>query len=118
MFAHGCPSVYGEPFREAKVAYLISGNGVGIELFQFIDPEYTTTEAFGPNLYTRAGCYHIALTDPDPVTLFEKLETAGAVKIGETAHLAQGQIVLYLQDPFGVVLELCSETWEKLVLGT
>lgn len=109
--------VYGEPFREGKVAYLISDN-IGIELFQFIDPVYTTTEKFGANMYTRAGCYHIAVTNADPEGFFARLEKKGAVKIGETAHLAQGQLILYFQDPFGIVWEVCSKGWEELVMGT
>ena len=91
---------------------------MGFELFQFIDPKYEGSWNFGPQLYTRTACYHIAITAPDPTALFQKLEKAGATKIGETVTLAQGQTILYLHDPFGLVIELCSAPFETFVVNT
>jgi catechol 2,3-dioxygenase-like lactoylglutathione lyase family enzyme len=35
--------IYGDRLQKVKIAFLTSGNGVGIELFQFIDPPMKPT---------------------------------------------------------------------------
>ncbi|KAI1609049.1 Glyoxalase/Bleomycin resistance protein/Dihydroxybiphenyl dioxygenase [Exophiala viscosa] len=100
--------IHPEPVREVKVAYLAAGNGIGFELFEFLDPKHQVSPGFGPDMFTRTGCYHIAVTTEDPVALCEKLVGVGATQIGDPARLANGDVVLYLRDPCGVILELCS----------
>lgn len=108
--------VYAEPFEEAYVAYLVSGNGVGLELFEFKRPKQRPALRFGPDLYTQTGCYHIALTNPDPQALCERLETAGGRKLGGPVSFGSGSTILYLEDPWGVVLEICNKTFQEMVL--
>lgn len=35
---HETPSIFGPRFRRAYQAHLLTANGVGLELFQFVDP--------------------------------------------------------------------------------
>ena len=59
--------IYGETLKEVKVAYLSSGNGVGFELFQFVDPPYQPPESLASSMplnYTRGGFYHVGVTKP------------------------------------------------------
>ena len=110
--------VYDEPFQEAKVAYLLAGNGVGFELFQFIDPKHRHSPEFGPEMFIRTGCFHIALTAADNLALADRLVRAGATKIGPVVQLAQGKTIQYVRDPNGLVLELCSVEFETLAAST
>lgn len=90
---------------------------MGFELFQFLDPKHQISPEFGPDMFVRTGCYHIAVTADDPEALSEKLVRVGATKIGETARLANGDVCLYLRDPSGVILELCSSPFETFVVN-
>ena len=99
------------------MAYLAAGNGVGFELFEFLDPKHQVSSEFGPDMFVRTGCYHIAVTAEDPVALGEKLMKAGASQIGEPARLVNGDVCLYLRDPCGVILELCSAEFETFVVN-
>ena len=42
--------IYGETLRRVKVAYLSTGNGVGFEIFEFVDSPYKKSDNFD---YTR-----------------------------------------------------------------
>ena len=109
--------VYDGRLQSFKVAFLTTGNGVGFELFQFIDPPMSEPSSFN---YTRGGVFHVAITDHDPEGLCEKVVKAGGRKIGETvvpASVKEGEreCTLYVQDPWGNVLEICSCSFEKLM---
>src|SRR5579862_4226905 len=55
--------VLGDDFKRMRMAHLVTPNGIGIELFQLIDPPHqprtTTVE------YWRAGIFHLCITDKD-----------------------------------------------------
>lgn len=109
--------VYDGRLQSFKVAFLSTGNGVGFELFQFIDPPMSEQSSFN---YTRGGVFHVAITDSDPEGLCEKVIAAGGKKIGETvvpASIGKGEheCTLYCQDPWGNVIELCSCSFEHLM---
>ncbi|KIW02248.1 uncharacterized protein PV09_06400 [Verruconis gallopava] len=107
-------AIYGPELNEMRIAYLASGN-IGIELFQFISPAYSgpgKPNPFGTQHWVRGGCFHIALTHPDPEALFAKLVEAGGEKIRETARLGRGIVALYIQDPWGIIWEICSRSFE------
>lgn len=108
--------IYPEELQSVKIAFLVSGNGVGIELFEFIEPKMEEPAAF--NL-TKGGVFHICLTTPDPDALCEKAVAAGARKLGSTItpwkHLDEDDCALYFQDPWGMVIELLSCSFEQLM---
>ena len=106
--------VYEEPLEEAFIAFLLSGNDVGLELFEFKTPKSRPALRFGPELYTQTGCYHIAFTNPDPQALCKKLETVGARKLAGPVSYGTTTI-LYLEDPWGVVLEICNKRFQNVV---
>jgi catechol 2,3-dioxygenase-like lactoylglutathione lyase family enzyme len=108
--------VYDERLQQVKVAFLTTGNGIGFELFQFIDPPMSQRADFD---YTRGGVFHIAITDSDPEELCRKVVAAGGKKIGETVVPAtakgENECTLYVADPWGYTLEICSCSFEKLM---
>ena len=111
-----CQTVYNEPFEEAYVAYLVADNSVGLELFQFKKPEQRPALVFGPALYTQTGCFHIAFTHPDPEALSKSLEMAGARQVAGPMLFGKAATILYLHDPWGVILEICKQTFEQMVV--
>ncbi|KIX06833.1 uncharacterized protein Z518_04809 [Rhinocladiella mackenziei CBS 650.93] len=106
--------IYGDRLHEAKVAYLSASNGVGIELFQFIDPPFKQQADFD---YTRGGVFHVGLTVADPEEVCKRAVAAGAKKIGQSVvpyrHLGEDDVALYMQDPWGMVIELMSCSFEQ-----
>ena len=110
--------VYDNKLHKVKLAFLATGNGVGFELFQFIDPPMSEPAEFN---YTRGGVFHLAITDPDPEALLERAIKAGARQIGEAVVPAscegegERQVALYMQDPWGNVIEACSCSFEKMM---
>jgi hypothetical protein len=102
-----------------KIAFLAAGN-IGIEIFQFVDPPYTGPGAptrFGRQHWEKGGCFHIAFTHPNPEELCAQLVKAGGQQIGETVYTAKGLTALYVQDPWGTVLEFCSRNFEAFLLS-
>lgn len=108
--------IYGESLRRVKIAFLVSGNGVGIEFFEFIDPVMSQKATFD---YTRGGVFHIALTDPDPDALAAKVLAAGGKQIGPFVEpfgsLDETDRAVYLMDPWGNTIELLSCSFEQLL---
>ncbi|PGH13189.1 hypothetical protein AJ80_06435 [Polytolypa hystricis UAMH7299] len=115
--------IYGDDLHEVKTAFLTTGNGVGFEIFEFLNPKYngpsSTTSSSVPfsltNLYTRGGFFHIAITDPDPERLCARVVAAGGKQIGVTTPLHEGQTALYFRDPWGNVVEVVSCSFEQLL---
>lgn len=92
-----------------------AGNGIGIELFEFIEPRITSeTEADFARDYKRGGLFHFGITVPDPDALCEKAVKAGGKKIGDTVPVYEYE-ALYVQDPWGTVIELISASFERLM---
>ena len=110
--------VYDSRLQKVKVAFLTTGNSVGFELFQFIDPPMSQSASFD---YTRGGVFHIAVTDHDPEEMCRRVVGAGGKKIGATvvpasaAEDGQRECTLYCSDPWGNTIEMCSCSFEKLM---
>lgn len=105
--------VLGPRFREARQAHLVTANGVGLELFQFIDP---TTEAQADNMeYWKQGYWHICFTDPDIEALAERIVAEGGRKRTDVQAFIPGtdRKLCYCEDPFGNVIELFSHSYEQ-----
>ncbi|OAL05174.1 Glyoxalase/Bleomycin resistance protein/Dihydroxybiphenyl dioxygenase [Phaeosphaeriaceae sp. SRC1lsM3a] len=111
--------IYGDTLRKVKIAYLGTGNGVGFEIFEFIEPRHREpeTEDFE---YTRAGVYHICVTVTDVEDAIKRVEEMGGRQIGETVELGEdyhGEMrrAAYVRDPWGTVVEVLSCTFEALM---
>jgi catechol 2,3-dioxygenase-like lactoylglutathione lyase family enzyme len=93
--ANCCPLrytlIYPYPLQTVKVAYLVTGDGIGLELFEFIDPPYrrpasahdSDPSAFTPEIYARGGFFHIALTVLDIDATCASIILNGGHQIGE-----------------------------------
>lgn len=114
------PAVYAKELNSVKLAIMTTGNSVGFEIFEFVDPPYdgkTGPTTWGPANYARGGFFHVAFTTPDPVATLREAEKMGAKLVGEITSPAPGETVLYMQDPWGNVVELVSCSFEHLIMN-
>jgi catechol 2,3-dioxygenase-like lactoylglutathione lyase family enzyme len=105
--------ILGPRFRAALQAHLITGNGVGLELFQFTDPE---TEAPDDNLeYWKHGYWHLCFTDPDIEGLVATIVAEGGKQRTDVWEFVPGtdRKLCYCEDPFGNVIEIFSHSYEQ-----
>ncbi|EED16049.1 glyoxalase/bleomycin resistance family protein [Talaromyces stipitatus ATCC 10500] len=107
---------YPSTLQELKFAILATGNGVGIECFEFIDPTIKPREeAFE---FTRPGFFHICITDPNPEVLVENIKQRGGRTLGQWMDYSRYGLEehrgIYTQDPWGNVVEIMSLTLERV----
>lgn len=88
--------IYDNKLQKVKIAWLASGNGVGLEIFEFIDPPFKKPDHFD---YTRGGFFHIAVTAANPGDTAKKAIALGGKQQGETVSM-YGEKALYLEDPW------------------
>jgi hypothetical protein len=109
--------IYPESLNEVKLAYMATGNGIGFEIFEFVDPKPEPQESFA---YHKTGFFHVCVTDADPDSLAAEVEAEGGKRIGVTVNPAAatsaGQPVkcLYVADPWGNVVEILDVSFEWL----
>lgn len=105
-------AIYGSSLHEVKLAYMATGNGVGFELFEFINP------AFKKNgvdfAYNNSGFFHICVTDWQPDHLAERVVTMGGARVGTSVKLKGGVTCIYVKDPWGNVVEILDTSFERM----
>ncbi|KAL2839860.1 hypothetical protein BJX68DRAFT_247287 [Aspergillus pseudodeflectus] len=93
---------------------MATGNGIGFELFHFIDPP------FRPRAhdfeYHYGGFFHICVTDADPAALAERMVQAGGKRVhGSAVRVAGGAAVCqYVKDPWGNVVEILDMSFDRM----
>lgn len=109
---HETPGIFGPRFRKAYQAHLLLANGVGLELFQFIDPPVSADHASD----WRRGIFHLALTHPDVDDLAARIVAAGGRKRIEPTDFAPGRPwrLCYCEDPWGTVIEIVSASYAEM----
>jgi lactoylglutathione lyase family protein len=107
-----CDDVFGDGWTSFRIAHLSTGDGIGIELFEF--PQ--TVEEKRPFEYWRRGLFHFCFQDEkleERVQLIEKL--GGRQRMQKVRHYYPGEKpyrMVYCEDPFGNILELYSHSYE------
>ena len=112
--------IYGETVKKVKVGFLTTGNGVGFELFEFIDPPARKADDIKKDWtledqYRHGGVFHIGVTVAAPDAVAEQACADGAMRVGETLTMMDGEKALYIRDPWGLVLELLTCNFETLL---
>jgi len=103
----------GPDFQRTRAAYLGLGNGVSLEIFEFVDPQVAPrAEAFP---YWQTGFFHIAVVDPDLEGLVRRIEVHGGRRRSATWEIFPGRWAAFTEDPFGNVIEIYSHTTEQVV---
>lgn len=107
-------SVFGHTFRRAWQAHLLTGNYVGIELFQFVDPP-TRGRPDEPVPWRDRGFWHLCITHPDVGGVIRRVTDHGGTVLAEPYEFVPGRPwrLAYVTDPWGTVLELMSHSYEE-----
>ena len=103
--------IYDNALQKVKVAWLGTGNSVGFEVFEFIDPPHQPKAEFE---YAKSGFFHIAVTAPSPEETCKRAVEHGGKQIGERVAFGQDS-ALYVSDPWGNVVEVLSCSFEHLM---
>jgi catechol 2,3-dioxygenase-like lactoylglutathione lyase family enzyme len=105
--------VLGPELRKVRVAHLATANGVGLELFQSIDPPHERREH--PIEFWKSGVWHFCVTDPDVDGLTAKIVASGGKQLSKVwqDRLPHADYkMVYCQDPFGTLIEVYSHGYE------
>ena len=111
-------NVLGSRFRHMRMAHLSSANGVGIELFQLLDPPHerrTTSLEFWKN-----GFFHICLTDPDVETAVARIVENGGRQLSSIWAVdpkSKEHKICYCEDIFGNIIKIYSHSYEQIYGG-
>ncbi|WP_316155065.1 VOC family protein [Cupriavidus sp. BIC8F] len=106
--------IFGPRFEKAYQAHLVTANGVGLELFQFITPAVEPRE--DTFKYWRQGVFHLCFTDPDLGGLAARIVANGGkqrTKVWTFLPDRPYQLV-YCEDCFGNVIEGFSHSYAKV----
>lgn len=108
-------NVLGPSLKHLRLAHLSSGNGVGLELFQPVDPPYEKPDREVE--FWRGGFFHICVTDPDVEGLVARIVATGGKQISDIwPERDPGNVyrMCYCTDPFGNVVEVYSHHYDHM----
>lgn len=103
--------VLGE-FDQMTVATLVTGNQVGIELFEF-----TPSDGAAAVDQDRTGFFHLCVVDPDVEGLAETIDERGGNHHAEVWRLHEDLAeykLTYCRDPYGNRIEIFSHNQEQM----
>ena len=106
-------TVFGQRLGKFLICHLSSANGMGIELFEFIEPK---SEQRKDNFeYWKTGFFHIAVTEPEIEQLADKIASSGGKKRTQVMELVpgSGKKICFCEDPFGNIIEIYSHSYEQ-----
>jgi len=106
-------SVFGKNFFKSKVAHLSTCNGIGIELFEFIEPK---SEKPKNNFeYWKCGTFHFCLIDPNIEEFTKSIENNGGKLRSPILSIYPNKPykMVYCEDPFGNTFEVYSHSYEQ-----
>jgi catechol 2,3-dioxygenase-like lactoylglutathione lyase family enzyme len=105
---------FGSPFGGMQQAQLLAGNGVGIELFQFIQP--VTPIGRTACEYWCTGPFHLCVGADDVARLAARVTAAGGRQRTAVRLVFAGEPYrwCYCEDPFGNILEIYSHGYAQV----
>lgn len=103
----------GNHIKEVKIARLSSSNGIGIELFEFINPR---SEKKVITDYWKEGIFHISITDPNIEETVKRIEQNGGKQRSKIWEAVPGTDykMVFCEDPDGHLIEIYSHSMEMV----
>ncbi|MDQ0678888.1 catechol 2,3-dioxygenase-like lactoylglutathione lyase family enzyme [Arthrobacter pascens] len=107
-------AIYGVGFSKFSFAHLVWEDGGGLELFHFTSPE--TSKRTDNFEFWKTGIYHLAITSMDIKTTIDRIVEGGGRQRSEITVINpdHGYAVVYCEDPWGTVIELCSHSYAQM----
>lgn len=106
-----CIDVFGDEWDEFEIAHMSTSEGIGVELFSFPHGEKEAPE-FNP---FNTGLFHFCVQDPEIEALTKKIVDFGGkqrMPIREYYPKEKPFKMVYVEDPFGIVFEIYSHSYE------
>ena len=107
--------VLGPSFRRMRMAHMATGDGVGIELFQLLDPPHERREQALE--FWKSGTFHLCLTAEDVEgTARRVVENGGRQRsrVWPNRRPDPARRMVYLEDPWGTIIELYSHDYRAM----
>lgn len=106
-----CRDVFGNDWKEFRIAHLATGDKVGVELFEFPQNEKPENNFE----YWKTGIFHFCIQDPNIEELVEKIKQHGGkqrMPIREYYPDDKPYKMVYVEDPFGNIFEIYTHSYE------
>ncbi|KYG60240.1 lactoylglutathione lyase family protein [Planococcus maritimus] len=106
-----CRDVFGNDWKEFRIAHLATGDKVGVELFEFPHNEKPENNFE----YWKTGIFHFCIQDPNIEELVEKIKQHGGkqrMPIREYYPDDKPYKMVYVEDPFGNIFEIYTHSYE------
>lgn len=103
--------VFGPGWKRLRIAHLSAADRIVFELFEF-DDNHTPQDNLS---FRQHGTFHFAIQDPDLEGLLAKIVAAGGkqrMPVREYFPDDKPYRMVYVEDPFGIVFELYSHSYE------
>jgi catechol 2,3-dioxygenase-like lactoylglutathione lyase family enzyme len=106
-------NIFGTRFNRLRIVWMSSVNNIGIELFQFMEPEQLIENKQVE--YWHGGVIHIAITEKNIESLLEKVNKNGGKQISSIWELdpKKHHKLAFCTDPFGNIIEIYSHSFEQ-----
>jgi len=106
-----CTDVFGAGWGRLRIAHLATADRIGIELFEF-EGNHAPAD---PLNFRQHGTFHFAIQDPTLEDLLAEIIAAGGTQrmpVREYFPNDKPYRMVYVEDPFGIVFELYSHSYE------
>jgi catechol 2,3-dioxygenase-like lactoylglutathione lyase family enzyme len=107
--------IFGTQLGKFMICHLVSSSGVGIELFEFIEPAAQRREGSSNFEYWKTGFFHLAITEHNVETLAQRIGSSGGkIRTGIIEVFpGTGKKICFCEDPFGNIIEIYSHSYEE-----
>jgi catechol 2,3-dioxygenase-like lactoylglutathione lyase family enzyme len=105
-------NIFGSHWGGMRIAHLSIADGIGIELFEFIEPKQQRKK--NNFEYWKSGTFHFALTSPNIEETMIAIEANGGKVRTECHELFPEVKVIYAEDPDGTIFEVMTSTYEYM----
>jgi catechol 2,3-dioxygenase-like lactoylglutathione lyase family enzyme len=107
-----CLDIFGEKMKEFRIAHMTTSDGIGIEIFEFVEPKATRRE--NNFEYWKTGIFHISFTASDLEEAGKLIEKHGGKVRSKIWENFPDRRLLYCEDPFGNIFELYDCTYSEM----
>ena len=107
--------IHGPALKKMRMAWLSSGNQIGFEIFEYIEPKAQRRQ---DNFeYWKSGFTHICITDPNIEDLCNRISETGGKQRSKIWEIVpdKGYKIVFCEDPFGNIIEIYSDGYEQTI---